>query len=88
MSAERFQRAAALFLALRGRAEPERLAMLDDSCGDDDELRRQVMQLLEGDSQPDTALDDGALGAAVRVLVDKRRLRGRVSGLGEVEITP
>jgi flagellar basal body P-ring formation protein FlgA len=35
-----------------------------------------------------TALEDGALGAVVRVLVDKRRLRGRVSGAGEVEITP
>jgi flagella basal body P-ring formation protein FlgA len=35
-----------------------------------------------------TALEDGALGAVVRVLVDKRRLRGRVSDAGEVEITP
>jgi flagella basal body P-ring formation protein FlgA len=34
------------------------------------------------------ALEDGALGAEVRVLVDRRRLRGRVSGAGEVEITP
>ena len=34
------------------------------------------------------ALDDGALGAEVRVLVDRRRLRGRVRGAGEVEITP
>ena len=35
-----------------------------------------------------TALDDGQLGEFVRVQVDRRRLRGRVSGLGEVEITP
>jgi flagella basal body P-ring formation protein FlgA len=35
-----------------------------------------------------TALDDGQLGAFVRVQVDRRRLRGRVSGVGEVEITP
>lgn len=34
------------------------------------------------------ALDDGALGSEVRVLVDRRRLRGRVRGAGEVEITP
>ena len=34
------------------------------------------------------ALDDGALGSEVRVLVDKRRLRGRVRGAGEVEIRP
>jgi flagella basal body P-ring formation protein FlgA len=34
------------------------------------------------------ALEDGALGAEVRVLVDRRRLRGRVRGAGEVEITP
>ena len=35
-----------------------------------------------------TALDDGQLGEFVRVQVDRRRLRGRVRGLGEVEITP
>ena len=35
-----------------------------------------------------TALDDGQLGEFVRVRVEARRLRGRVSGLGEVEITP
>ncbi len=35
-----------------------------------------------------TALDDGQLGELVRVQVDRRKLRGRVSGLGEVEITP
>jgi flagella basal body P-ring formation protein FlgA len=34
------------------------------------------------------ALEDGALGSEVRVLVDQRRLRGRVRGAGEVEITP
>jgi flagella basal body P-ring formation protein FlgA len=34
------------------------------------------------------ALEDGALGAEVRVLVDRRRLRGRVRGAREVEITP
>ncbi len=35
-----------------------------------------------------TALEDGALGAVVRLQIEKRRLRGRVSGAGEVEITP
>lgn len=35
-----------------------------------------------------TALEDGALGAMVRLQVEKRRLRGRVRGTGEVEITP
>ncbi|MEO5821982.1 MAG: flagellar basal body P-ring formation chaperone FlgA [Vicinamibacteraceae bacterium] len=35
-----------------------------------------------------TALEDGAFGAIVRVQVEKRRLRGRVSGAGEVEIIP
>lgn len=35
-----------------------------------------------------TALEDGALGAIVRVQIEKRRLRGRVRGAGEVEITP
>ena len=35
-----------------------------------------------------TALEDGALGAIVRVQIEKRRLRGRVRGPGEVEITP
>jgi len=35
-----------------------------------------------------TALDDGVLGAIVRVQIEKRQLRGRVSGAGEVEITP
>ncbi len=35
-----------------------------------------------------TALDDGALGAVVRLQIEKRRLRGRVSAAGEVEITP
>jgi flagella basal body P-ring formation protein FlgA len=34
------------------------------------------------------AIEDGVLGAVVRVQVDRRRLRGRVTGAGEVEITP
>jgi flagella basal body P-ring formation protein FlgA len=34
------------------------------------------------------AIEDGALGAIVRVQVDRRRLRGRVTAAGEVEITP
>lgn len=34
------------------------------------------------------AIEDGGLGAVVRVQVDRRRLRGRVTGAGEVEITP
>jgi flagella basal body P-ring formation protein FlgA len=35
-----------------------------------------------------TALEDGAFGTIVRVQVEKRRLRGRVSAAGAVEITP
>ena len=35
-----------------------------------------------------TALEDGALGAVVRLQIEKRRLRGRVRAAGEVEITP
>jgi flagella basal body P-ring formation protein FlgA len=35
-----------------------------------------------------TVLEDGALGATVRLQIDKRQLRGRVRGAGEVEITP
>ena len=35
-----------------------------------------------------TALEDGALGAIVRLQIEKRRLRGRVRGAGAVEITP
>jgi flagella basal body P-ring formation protein FlgA len=34
------------------------------------------------------AIEDGAMGAIVRVQVDRRRLRGRVTGAGEIEITP
>ena len=34
------------------------------------------------------ALEDGGMDAVVRVQVDRRRLRGRVTGAGEVEITP
>jgi len=35
-----------------------------------------------------TALEDGALGAIVRLQIEKRRLRGRVSAAGEVEVIP
>ena len=35
-----------------------------------------------------TALQDGALGAVVRLQIEKRQLRGRVRGAGEVEIIP
>jgi len=35
-----------------------------------------------------TTLDDGVLGALVRLQIEQRRLRGRVRGAGEVEITP
>jgi flagella basal body P-ring formation protein FlgA len=35
-----------------------------------------------------TALEDGVLGALVRLQIEKRQLRGRVRGAGEVEIIP
>lgn len=46
MSRERFQQAAAIFERAIGLEEPERGAMVERACGDDDGLRDEVLSLL------------------------------------------
>jgi hypothetical protein len=49
MNPERFQRVDALFRAAVAVQPEERAALLDEQCGDDDELRREVESLLAED---------------------------------------
>jgi hypothetical protein len=57
MTPERWQRVAQLFEAFSDRPAAERDALLDEACGDDAALRREVEALLAQDDEPPGVLD-------------------------------
>ncbi len=95
MSEERNPLIKELFLAARERPVPERRGFVDRACGDDDELRREVLSLLAYD-QDDTStgheglartLESPAGGlAAGTILAGRYRVAGLLGrgGMGEV----
>ena len=66
MTSARWRRAKDLFVDASELPEAERVAFLDDACGDDHELRRQVERLLAGDRK--AAADILDAGAPVDLL--------------------
>jgi len=62
LSSERHRRASAIFLEACDLDPPERARFLDQACGADLELRREVEDLLAADADPPALLDAGALG--------------------------
>jgi WD40 repeat protein/serine/threonine protein kinase len=63
---ERYRRVGEVFTAALQRAEAERSAFVDAACAGDDDLRAQVLSLLERARRPSRLLDDATPGAAAR----------------------
>jgi len=60
MDSLRWQRVQDLFFALSGIPKPERSTHLRSLCGDDEELRREVLSLLDADEQDNSFVDGSA----------------------------
>jgi hypothetical protein len=68
MNPERWQRIDELFLAALEYEAEERAAFLDDACGDDDSLRREVESLIASHEQANTFIERPAFEAAAEGL--------------------
>jgi serine/threonine-protein kinase len=67
---ERLRRIQALFLDASELPEPERPAFLDTACGDDHELKNEVLGMLKEDAHNDSLLDGDIAQVARDLLVD------------------
>lgn len=102
MSRERHERVAGLFLAAADLPPEERSRYLDDACGEDLELRRDLEELLERDARsavvdrglapPSLTLPVSAGSSAARTLAaghdksDRKGMTGAPHFIGEYEI--
>jgi Tol biopolymer transport system component/serine/threonine protein kinase len=68
MAPERDRQISALFHAACELTSEQRVAFLAQACADDDELRREVEQLLAGDEQAGEFLNQPVHGVAARLL--------------------
>lgn len=66
MKSDVWRRTREIFEAARLRPTDEHASILDEACGDDADLRRAVETLLKHD-QPDTFLEEPAMGTGFRV---------------------
>ncbi len=64
MKPERWREIERLYDAALGRPESERRAFLEETCGGDESLRRQVESLLAGDTQAENFLKSPAVKLA------------------------
>jgi serine/threonine protein kinase len=71
-----------LFHAARERPATEREAFLQEACGGDEELRREVLSLLAHEAEAEPLMEEPAAGAATQKLAVVRGTR-----LGPYEVT-
>jgi eukaryotic-like serine/threonine-protein kinase len=72
MKPERWQQVANLYHAALERNAGERASFLRESCGGDEELRREVESLLAYEDQAENFIESPALEVAARMMVDRR----------------
>ncbi|MCX6545425.1 MAG: protein kinase [Acidobacteria bacterium] len=72
MKPDRFQRVEAIYHAAVAREPGERAAFLDDACGDDQALRREVESLLAHEEEAKPFLSTPALEVAARLIENPR----------------
>ncbi len=87
MKAERWQRINDLFETASERAPAERAAFLEEACGDDEELHREVVSLLTSYEQSTDFIEAPAFAVAPELLADDATgaLVGEVFGHYKVE---
>lgn len=82
MEVERWRRIDELLAAALEFAEVERAAFLEQACGNDLDLRREVDSLLAHDGASETFIENSALGLAAEILANDERDPDRVSWEG------
>ena len=82
MEADRFRRVEALYQAARAREMDERAAFLDQACGGDDALRREVASLLEHEDEATRFLTTPALEVMARMTEDPGEESGSAPSTG------
>ena len=82
MEADRFRRVEALYQAARAREMDERAAFLDQACGGDDALRREVASLLEHEDEATRFLTTPALEVMARMIEDLGEESGSAPSTG------
>src|SRR5215510_2569482 len=71
MTPERWQRVNELFHCALEREPAQRVAFLDQACGEDPELRKEVESLIGSNENSDSFIDAPGFGAAVQLLDDE-----------------
>ena len=82
MEADWFRRVEALYQAARAREMGERAAFLDQACGGDDALRREVASLLEHEDEATRFLTTPALEVMARIIEDLGEESGSAPSTG------
>lgn len=79
MKPERWRQIEEIYYRAQQRPVGERPAFLDDACGADEELRRQVESLLRADDEAETFLTTPAMNLAAQMIADEqtRSLAGK-----------
>ncbi len=82
MTSERWEKIAQIFHEVADRPPHERTQLLDETCAGDEELRREVEELLVLDATEDGEIDDITPGLAAGVITEGQRHErvGRVLG--------
>src|SRR5688500_8243444 len=86
MTPERWQIVERIYQAAMDREASERFAFLDQACGGDAELRREVESLLNAQQPGDRFLESTALTLAARGLADLTPRAARGQRLGSYEL--
>ncbi len=68
MKLQRWREIERLYHAALGRPESERRAFLEETCGGDETLRRQVESLLAGETEAENFLESPAAAIAAQAL--------------------
>ena len=85
MNSERWQKVKGLFDAVVELAPSEREKFLAESCGDDDELRREVEELLASSNNAESFMEKPAAEAVAGLMIEPRNLEAGKS-FGHYEI--
>jgi len=83
VNAEKWERVAEIFQAVRRVGPEERAAMLDEQCGDDAELRTEVESLIESSGGTGEFLEGPAVGFDPAVVSDGDASCGKTSSNAE-----
>ena len=88
MKPDRWQQIDKLFEAALERDRADRAAYLDQACGDDHELRREVEKMLTFDEQATDFIEDGALHVAAALITQQSERAESPRAASESKPTP